>query len=529
MRRFTTGLLASALLAGCTVGPDYHEPVMQVPAKYAQPHAVDAVPGAQIDPATWWTAFGDPLLTSLVERSLKGNPSIEIAASRVRQARLQEIQARAVGKPTVAATGNVTHIEFSKNAGFASLARLFGGSGGTGGSSGGGTGGGAGTGGSGSGSSGGVALPGSGITTYALGFDASWELDLFGGGRRGVQAARANTDAAVWNQRDAAVTLAAEVADAYFALRLDQAQVAVIQDELRRQRRALEIANHVSRVGLTPQIDVVRQRASITSTEARLQPIQADIQLRAHALGTLLGTYPEALYAELYAPAPALRPAPLIPAGLPSDLLRRRPDIRAAERNLAAATANIGVAVADLYPHFSLTGMAELISSALSTLFQGDSLQLTGTAAGTFPILDWGRREATVGIRKEDRQQAYLNYQATVLQGFRDVEDALAQIANERQRITILQSAVVDAERTRRAVEAQYLAGLIAQDPLLNAEVQVLTAREQLTQGQAQLRQDSVALFKAIGGGWQVGQDPQAGDGQGQGATEEPASPRQRP
>ena len=236
----------------------------------------------------------------------------------------------------------------------------------------------------------GIALPGSGITTYALGFDASWELDVFGGARRGVEGALARTEAAEWNRRDAAVMIAAEVAQAYFALRLDAVQVDVIEAELDRQRGALRIAGEVARVGLVPPIDVTRQRSSITSTEARLPPIRADIAVRRHALAILLGDAPATLDEEFRAALPALEPVPAVPAGLPADLLRRRPDIRAAERNLAAATADIGVAVADLYPKFTLTGMAQLISSSLATLFSGDSLQLTGTGAAQFPLIDWG-------------------------------------------------------------------------------------------------------------------------------------------
>lgn len=331
MRKYFVTPLAALLATACTVGPDYHAPATAVPPTFAAPQATPA-PGTTIDPAHWWTAFGDPVLDGLVTRALKDNPDITIAVSRVRQARLQEIAAGAVGKPTVNASGNVSHVEFSKNAGFASLAKLFSG------------------GGSGSGSTGGVALPGSGITTYALGFDASWELDLFGGGRRGVEAAAARADAATWNQRDAAVTLAAEVAQAYFALRLDQEQLAIGEQELTRERRAQEIAAHVAQVGLSPQVDVSRQRAALTTLEARLQPVRADAEVRIDSLGILLGAQPESLIDQLQQPASPLGTVPSIPAGLPSELLRRRPDVRAAERQLAAATADIGVAVADLIP-----------------------------------------------------------------------------------------------------------------------------------------------------------------------------------
>ena len=476
-----TALIGATLLAGCTVGPDYQAPTLAVPPSFAEPQGSAA--GTSVDPARWWSAFGDSTLTSLVERALKDSPTVAIAASRVRQARLQEIAAYSVGRPTVDALGNVSHVEFSKNAGFSSLASLF-------------------SGGSGNGSGGGIALPGSGITTYAAGFDASWEIDLFGGGRRGVEGALARRDAAVWSQRDAAVTLGAEVAQAYFALRLDQAQSAVVEDELGRQRRALEIAGNVAKVGLSPQIDVTRQRQSITSLEARLEPLRADTRVRIHALGILLGAEPESLTAELTAPLPVLETVPVVPAGLPSDLLRRRPDIRAAERQLAAATADIGVAVADLYPKFKLTGMAEFLSTSLASLLARDSLQASGVAGVSFPLLDWGRRKATVGLRKEDREQAYLRYKATVLGALRDVEDPLARIDAERRRNAALTRVVADAAATAHAVDAQYRTGFVAQNALIDAQITVLSAREQLVASDAQLRQDTAALFKAIGGGW---------------------------
>ena len=484
MRKSFAAPLAALLATACTVGPNYHPPETAVPPVFAGPQAAPA-PGATIDPAHWWSAFGDPVLDGLVTRALKDNPDITIAASRVRQARLQEIAAGAVGKPTVNASGNVSHVEFSKNAGFASLAKLF-------------SGGGAGS----SGSTGGVALPGSGITTYALGFDASWELDLFGGGRRGVEAASARTTAATWSQRDAAVTLAAEVAQDYFALRLDQDQLAIGEQELTRQRRTQEITAHIAQVGLSPQVDVARERGTLTALEARLEPVRADAQVRLHALGILLGAQPESLVDELQRPLPTLGVTPVIPAGLPSDLLRRRPDVRAAERQLAAATADIGVAVADLYPKFSLTGLAQLLSASLGNLFSTDSIQASGSAAVSFPLLDWGRRKATVGMRTEDRVQAYAHYQQTVLGALRDVEDALVRIDRERARNATLRRAVDDAARVARGLDAQYRTGLVAQDAVLAVENQALVAREQLAASDAQLRQDTASLFKAIGGGW---------------------------
>ncbi|WP_375380858.1 efflux transporter outer membrane subunit [uncultured Sphingomonas sp.] len=489
-------LLASAAAAtlalpGCTVGPNYVAPQLPTPPAFVSPQAAPP-PGQAIDPAQWWSAFGDPILDRLVTRALANGPDIRTATSRVREARYQEIVAGAVNKPTVSGLAGYSRLSFSNNVGF--------GGGASGASAGGSSAGGA----SGSSGSSGGALSGSSIGVFSLGFDASWELDLFGGGRRQREEAREQTEAAVWNRRDAAVTLAAEVANGYFMLRSDQSQQAIINDELVRQRRALEIAGNQALVGLTPQVDVVRQRAAITSTEARIEPLRADEQVRIHAIAILLGAAPGDLTGELSAPATELGAAPAIPAGLPSDLLRRRADVRAAERQLAAATADIGVATAQLYPSLSLTGLATLASSGLSNLISSNSLQTVGLGNAMFPVIDWGRRRATVGLRREEREQRYISYQQTVLGALRDVEDSLAQLDTERRRNATLRRAVVDAEETARSVEGQYRTGLTAQDPLLNAEANVLSAREQVVGSDSQLRQMTASLFKAIGGGWET-------------------------
>lgn len=490
---------ALSVLAGCTVGPSYHAPAIPMPVHYGEPAVSPPAGAVAPEPGAWWNQFGDDELTSLVTRALKDSPNVQVAGVRIREARLQEAIARSAGKPTVDASADANHVKFSKNAGFSSLASLFGGGGGTSGGTTGATTGGS-TGGS---SASGIALPGSGITTYSVGFDASWELDVFGGVRRSVESARAQTDAAIWNQRDAQVMIAAEVAQDYWMLRLDQTQILVIQDEIARQTRALEIAAHTAQVGLVPPIDVTRQRSQITSNEARIQPLRADIDQRIHAIAILLGQQPVALDQEFVVNGPLqVAPVPAVPPGLPSDLLRRRPDIRAAERNLAASTAEIGVAVADLYPRFTLTGMAQLISTALGNLFTGDSLQLTGTGAAQFPILDWGRRRSTVHLREAQRDEAYLQYRTTVLGALREVEDALAQLSAEQQRHIVLTRAVNDAAVSVHAVDAQYRTGLVAQDSLLNSQTQLLSAREQLAQSDGQLRIMTIALFKALGGGW---------------------------
>jgi NodT family efflux transporter outer membrane factor (OMF) lipoprotein len=256
-------------------------------------------------------------------------------------------------------------------------------------------------------------------------------------------------------------------------------------------------------VGLVPEGDTIRQRAQLAQAQASIGPIVAEGKSEMHAIAVLLAKTPDALILELSQPAPALPAPPMVPPGLPSDLLRRRPDIRAAERNLAAATADIGVAVADLYPKFSLTGMVDFISTKLTNLFSTDSIQASGSARGTFPILDFGRRKGVVAQRKAQADEAYYQYQQTVLEALKDVEDALIRIRTEQQRNAELRAGVADAERGAAAVAARYKTGLVDLTAVLDAQQSVLQDRDQLAQSDAQMRRDLVSLYKALGGGWE--------------------------
>ena len=499
MRRVLS-LAALAALAGCTVGPDYVAPKTAETLPPAFARALPAEPGSeQVDLARWWTAYRDPELDRLVTAALAENLDVKTAAARLRQARLGVIAARSQFLPQVNADAGASYLHFSKNAGFSSLASLFGG-----GASGAGGAGGGQAGGSGSGSSSGIALPGGGVTTYSVGFDASWELDLFGGVRRDVEGTVARAEGAEWQLRDTQVSLAAEVANAYLQLRTLQAREAVTRAEIARQTRALQLMQNTARAGLVPEGDYIRQRSGLANAQAGLSPLIAEEAIQTHALGVLLGRAPEVLVAELATPAALPAAPPAVPAGLPSDLLRRRPDIRAAERNLAAVTADIGVATADLYPRFSLTGMAQLISTALSNLFDPDSLQISGNARAIFPVLDWGRRRATVKIREAQREEAYLRYQQTVLGALKDVEGALVRIDTERRRNATLREGVADGERSVQAADARYRSGLADLSAVLQAQQSVLATRSSLAESDGALRQDLAALYKALGGGWSV-------------------------
>lgn len=482
-------LFGPLALAGCTVGPNYSAPKQPTPAAFAEDQGPQATPDLQ----GWWHAYHDPELERLIAMGLADNPDLKSAAARIRGARAQERVARSAYFPQVNATAGSTYEQFSKNAGLSSLASLLGGGSSSGASS-------AGLQNS---STSGIAAPGDDITVYSAGFDASWELDLFGGTRRSVQGARARAEAAVWSARDAQLSLIAEIVDAYLQLRTLQAREQVAREEVDRQEKRLAILDHTAQSGLTPQGDFIRQRAQLAQALAAVAPIVAEGKAQMHGLGMLVGRTPDTLIAELTVVPPPLPAPPQVPAGLPSDLLRRRPDVRMAERQLAAATADIGVAVADLYPRFTLTGASQLISTALGNLFTGDSLQLTGQAQAMFPILDWGKRKGQVAQRKAQADEAYYAYQKAVLGALRDVEDALIRIRSEQERNHALQGGFADATRASQVVEARYASGLVDYGAVLDARAAEISAHDALIQSDGALRRDTLALTKALGGGWE--------------------------
>ncbi|OYY91334.1 MAG: Fis family transcriptional regulator [Sphingomonas sp. 28-66-16] len=475
--------LAALFASGCTVGPDYHPPSEAAPPAFAE--AVPANARADVvDLEHWWTVFGDPELDRLVDAALNDAPDIRLVASRVRQARIAAGIARARYLPQINASGGVNRIDFSKNAGFSSLASLFGGGG--------------------SGSSGqGIATPGNGITTYSAGFDASWEIDLFGGGRRAVEGAKARVDAAEWTARDAAVSLSGEVANGYFQFRTLQRRESVLREDIARQERQLELRQHRAQAGLTPGDEPIREQASLSQLRASLEPLLIEQRIEMHALAVLIGRAPGALIDELSAPAPAVAVPPAIPPGLPSELLQRRPDVRAAERQLAAATADIGVATADLYPHISLTGVAELLSSGLSNLVSRDSVQTSAGARLAFPLLDFGRRRGEVDNRREAMTQAYIAYQKVVLGAFRDVEDALVRVDGAQKQTAQLAAGVADSKRALDVADARYQSGLTDLSAVLQARGGWIAQRQALVVAQGSLDQALASLYKALGGGWQ--------------------------
>ena len=470
--------LAVLLLGACTVGPNYSRPRAAVPPAYSEPHLPATL--GDLELGTWWTSFGDKTLDDLVNRAIAQNLDVETAAARIRQARAEEKAAGAALLPEVGTNASVTRQRISENA-----IPVPPGSGGAGG-----------------GGGGSFGLPGSEFTTWRAGFDASWEIDLFGKTRRSIEAARARTGAAIWTRRDVQVSTAAEVASAYLKLRTLQQQISIATAEVERQQGLERLVRARVRGGLVTGQDLEQHRSELASARAAIPPLRASQDIEIHKIGILTGDSPEALVAELGPAGPLPFSTPEVPAGLPSDLLRRRPDIRAAERSLAASTADIGVATADLYPSFSLSAAPALVSTALASLITWGSRSFTAGASFNWPIFNGGRTRANIEVKNAKAQQALIAYKKTVLTALKDVEDALAKIDNDRKAIADLELALASARRAEDIASERYTGGLVTYSDVLGEEAKRISLENRVIEMRGSQALDTIALYKALGGGW---------------------------
>ncbi|MDB5448221.1 MAG: Efflux transporter, outer rane factor lipoprotein NodT family [Phenylobacterium sp.] len=471
LRRLAAVGASGLALTACVVGPDYRAPAIAAPSSYAEagaapPLAVTPAGAVDSDLEAWWTTFNDPTLNDLIARALADNLDLQAAESRVREARLQVRSTQAAELPSLTATADAVTFNSDRPA------------------------------------SGALPIPGH-INLYSVGFDASWELDLFGGTRRSIEEAKASAAAAEWTRRDATVSLLAEVANDYLTLRALQLRIALGQAELQRQQDLQGLVQSRRTSGFVTNQDVNQQSAQVSAAAAQIPQLEAEARVQIHALGVLLGRPPGALATELEAgDTPLPPPSAALPLGLPSDLLRRRPDIRAAERRLAAASAEIGVQEANRYPKVNLLGLASLAGTALGGLFAQQNLSSAGVGAVSLPIFDGGRIRAQIGTAKEEKTQALIAYRTTVLGAFRDVEDALARYRADDRRRTALAASVMAAGNNLTIAQDQRRVGLFNAANALQAEAVLLNSRDQLAQADAQRLSDLVSLYKALGGGW---------------------------
>jgi len=479
-------MVAAALLivtvVGCMVGPDYRPPAMTLPAHWNGNDQQEKQAENQEDKtdlSTWWQSFDDPLLNQLVAQALSSNLDEKIALARVREERAYVLMSRAGLFPSVDTSGSYTRQRYSANTPFGFFPQL---------------------------------LPRD-ENIYEAGFDASWELDVFGGIRRGVEASKADLAASIEDARDVQVSLLAEAARDYVAVRALERRIQIAKANLRDQNDSLKLAQARFEQGFAPELDVFQARSLLETTQAQVPELESELAQTVHRIGVLLGREPDALEAELsdMAPIPGIADpdaiAVRIPPGLPSELLRRRPDIRAAEREVAAATARIGVATADLYPKFSITGTVGLESISAGDFFFGTSRMWQVGPTMTWPIFEGGRIRAYIEVRNAQEEQALLSYRKTVLIALAEVEDALVAYAKERTRHQALAASAEDFKRSQLLALDRYEEGYDTYLDVLEAQRSLYTAQDALAQSDQQIVDDLIAIYKALGGGWET--DPQ--------------------
>lgn len=471
-------------LAGCAVGPDFQKPRPGVPDKW---HAIkestpfqqasEAEPRA-FDITEWWKGFADPTLDSLIERAVQSNQDLRQAESRIRQARAARGVAVAGLWPEIDA--NSHHAQSLGSSTSVSMVNTADG------------------------------LTGlsvsSGKTTrnlFQLGLDASWELDLFGGTRRNIEAAQADMETAVEDRRDVLITLLSDVATTYANLRQYQQQIEIAKKNLAAQRHTAEITRKRHDAGFVGTLDVANATAQAATTESQIPVLESSAKAAIYALGVLLGKEPAALYEELSVAKPILPTPPEIPVGIPSELLRRRPDIRRAESQIHAATARIGVATADLFPKFSLTGNFGTAGNDILSLGNLSNRFWSWGPAVTWPIFDAGRIRWNIEIQNAVQEQALLAYEKAVITALKDVETSLAAYTNELRHNKLLADAIVNYRRAEDLAMQLYLAGRTDFLNVLNAQRSLYASEEALAQSTNALITDLVALYKALGGGWE--------------------------
>ncbi|MHB8284696.1 MAG: efflux transporter outer membrane subunit [Caulobacteraceae bacterium] len=493
-RRLSLLLGATLLTSACAVGPNYHQPDIKTPSAYFETRDAGKAPlsravPAQADLSQWWKQFNDPVLNDLVVKALAQNLNLRAATDRLREARQSEIVAGAAGLPTVSANGTVARVNTNSKSDL--LSSVIGDAGTT------------------TGAAGTAATAADSVSTpshlnlFAANFDSTWEVDIFGGVRRGVEEAQANTQAAVWQRRDGEVSLTAEVANDYVMLRSLQAQIAIAQAEAKTQEANFTIIQQQAKTGFVTRLNVNQQTAQLESTVAQIPALQAQARVQIHALGVLLGMDPNALDSQLN-PAAHLPAAPgELPVGLPSDLLLRRPDVRRAERQLAAATAGVGVQVANLYPKFNILAVGPAFASTTTNhLFDAGNAASLGAGMISWPIFEGGRIRAGIRSAKASADEAYLTYQQTILSALQNVEDDLARYASDQQRIIALRKSTDAADNSLTIARQQYQVGLVTYINILQAQETLLSDQNQLAQANAQLVQDMASLYTALGGGW---------------------------
>jgi len=454
---------------GCRVGPDYVSPEIEVPDQWHE-QAIQGVADGTANLQTWWTVFNDPILESLVQRSHVENLDLRIAYSRVQEYRAFLGVASGQYWPNVDGAGFYSRDRVSEN---------------------------------------GLQAPPDGSTPdptdlYGFGVDASWEIDVFGRIGRSVESAQASMEASIEDYRDVLVSLYAAVAQSYIDLRAIQKRIQYAQSNISIQQETLELTENRREAGLIPQLDVEQAKLILASTESVIPQLRQFEAQAIHRLSVLLGQAPAALYAEL-SPASDVPDVPQeVAAGLPAELLRQRPDIRRAERVLAAQTAQIGVATAGLYPAFSLSGTFALQAQNFSDVGNWDSRTWGFGPAFRWNLFDGDRIRNTIKVEEARTEQALANYEQTVLIAMEEVENAMVGFEQEKQRLEDLHNSVSAAENSVKLVRELYENGLTDFQNVLDMQRALTAQQDLLAESEGLVANNLVRLYTALGGGWPV-------------------------
>lgn len=480
VRAFLAGVSCFVVIQGCAVGPDFRTPKVRLPEAWIQEPPSQGLASSEKgerELARWWEIFQDALLTSLVERAMESNLDLKLAEARISQARALRAAAAGSLGPQVEGSGS-----FRRTRTPVSVPSGLGGE---------------------------THTEGLVSDHYEAGFDAGWELDLFGGRRRSLEAAGAELRASVENRRDVLVSLAAEVARQYLELRALQERILVARKNLEAQHRTVEITRRRFEAGFASGLDVANARAQAATTEAQIPVLQTSERQGVYSLSLLLGQEPGALLEELSRPAPLPQAPPSSSIGLPSELLRRRPDIRKAEAELHAATARVGVAVAELFPKFTITGSLSFQASDVSSWFNWVNRIWSFGPGVSWRLFETGRVRAEIAQREALQEQSFISYRQTVLEALKEVEDALVAAAREEEHRRALLEAV---EANRKAVDLALKLYVEGQTDFLNvlqAQRSLYASEDELIQSLRTSCVQLVALYKALGGGWEEGKNGQ--------------------
>ena len=460
------GFLGLLLIAGCVVGPDYERPQLAVPVQWGS--GKPQKPAKQPDLSRWWRQLDDQLLDSLIAEAVGGNLDVAVAKAKIREARATYRQQQGALLPAVEGAASATRTRSGASV---------------------------------------VGSEPSVYSQYQAGFDASWELDLFGGNRRALEAARHGAEAAEEDLRDTLVTLVGDVASYYVQAREYQALLALARRSSESQVQTARLTREQFRAGEATGVDDAKANAQALSTAADIPTYQISYAQAVHRLSVLLGQPPTTLEARLNGGGPVPLPKEPVATGIPADVLLNRPDVRSAERNLAQSTAKIGQAEANRYPSISLTG--SIASSALSPSDLGKKSTLGWSIGPTLvvPIFQGGQLRAAVDVARAQRDQSYVAYQAAVLKAMEEVENAIVSLSQTRTRYAKLGSATASYRRATDLSRTLNEAGAADFFDVLDAERSLYAAEEAMIRSRADIAAYFIVLNKALGGGWDGGID----------------------